>query len=110
MKRGMYFMNEYLTNRENTDIFSKCFIELKNLSDDFNNNFMCTVWNQPRQGMLNIRECWQFSFYAQTPILALEKGVKFVQENYKNGFNLKYDECSKLAQLIINKGGECSEE
>lgn len=85
----------------NSEIFLKCFISLTKTDscDDSSQSFCCTVLNQPRQGMLNIRSCWQFDFYSITPIEALNKAASFVLKCKDN--NVKtYEECLKLRNQI----------
>lgn len=96
-------MNNLIFNNENesySEIFTKCFISLENCSKNLFPNFRCTVWNQPREGIVNIRSCWQFDFYADNPFKAMGKGFLFVVHNIKNDFKLNYEECLKLRNEI----------
>lgn len=99
-------MNTLISNDNiDSETFIKCFVKLENVSDDFISNprFICTVWNQPKNGELNIRSRWQFSFGADSPFKAMENGYNFVLENIKRNFNMSYDECLKLRNEINEK-------
>lgn len=92
---GTYQQDDILS-----EIFTKCFISLDNLSDSLFPNFQCTIWNKKPEGMLNIRSCWRFEFYANTPIEALRLGYKFLQKNREKDFNMTYAECLELRNQL----------
>lgn len=85
---------------EQSEIFTRCFVSLENLSNNMFLNFRCTVLNQPREGMMNVRNCWQFDFYADNPFKAMQKGFEFVINNIKSEYKMNYDECLKLRHEI----------
>lgn len=87
-------------NDDVADIFTKCFISLQNLSDNLIEKFKCIMWNQPPEGMFNINSCWEFDFYAETPIRALEIGYMFINENKDKNFKMTKLECLKLQQHL----------
>lgn len=92
----------YQENSDYSEVFIKCFITLENISDDIFPRFICTTWNEPPKGLLNIRECWKFEFYSETPFEALEKAYTFVINNNKNNPNTSYEECVNLRNRINN--------
>jgi len=86
----------YQGDHISSEIFTKCFISSNNLSNSLFPRFVCTIWNKSPEGMLNMRGCWRFDFYADNPIKAMEKGYLFLIKNNEKNFNMTESECLKL--------------